>query len=189
MASFESRGSTRARLHKLLEDRRLHAVLLVLLVIDVFLVVLGSVLEVHYVESKYEDAEKVAVACAAGGVGGCVIPDEYGDHYFHDAEIVCILLSMTILAVFLAEHLLHMFVLQRQYFSNWHHPFDLFVVIVALSLEIFALTGNLHVSLGIMVSARLWRFVRIVHGSAELVHAMGDSPIAHKQDKDLNVAS
>jgi len=124
MASFESKGSARARLHKVLENWRLHAVLLVLLGIDVVFVVIGGVLEVHYVESKYEDAKEVALACA-GGVVACVIPDRYGDHSLHDAEVVCIIGSIAILSVFLLEHMLHLCVLQRQYFSNWHHPFDL----------------------------------------------------------------
>lgn len=185
MVNFESKGSARARLHKILTDWRLHSVLLVLLVIDLVAVVIGGVLEVHYLESKYEDAKKVAAACA-GGIGECIIPDEYGDHSLHDAEVFLIVLSIVILSLFLLEHLVHLCVLQLQYFSNWHHPFDLIVVFVSLCLEIFALTGNLHIGMGILVSARLWRFARIVHGSAELVQSVEEPHTADEQDKNLD---
>jgi hypothetical protein len=187
--SAESGKSVQERLHRILESRTTQWVLLAMLAVDILAVISSGFLETAYLESKFEDSEAITIACieANGGrrLGGsavaCALPDHYGNETLHSAEVSLIYVSVVILGLFLIEHALHMFASFQQYFSDWKNLLDLFVVVVSMSFEVSALLDvKMAASAGAIALARLWRFARIVHGTAEVTEE-----IAHEVSGDV----
>lgn len=192
--------SCRAALVRFLFCRSLHYSLILLLVIDVILVMGGLQLKIE------------VVALQGMAIGTCFSTslqsnssDAHG-HHFHDvhdglhcvheqatfqtAEVfervdqVLIVISISILCIFLIENLLFIVAFRWNYFTIAFFPFDLLVVILSLGTEILSLSapslealenpletmgGRASVSSGvspliaILVLGRFWRFIRIGH--------------------------
>jgi hypothetical protein len=202
-AGAESGKSFRDRLLQVLEDRTTHYVFLALLIVDVAAVIAGGYLETAYMESKFEDSKKITIACIKANSGRrlgesavvCALPDHYGNAALHDAEVALIYVSIAILSTFVLEHTLHIFATSFKHCSDWRHLFDLAVVVVSMGIELAALVDQkVAVSAGVLALARLWRFARIIHGTAEVTEDIiediieeGKTPRALEQGPRLGV--
>lgn len=182
-AAAESSIGFRGRLLQVLEHRRVHNVLLGLLILDVVAVVSGGYLELQYMQSKFEDSRAILIACIEAGSGrrlessadACEEPEEYGNETLEDVEEALVLLSIFILSLFLLEHVLHVFASPWKHCSDWKNILDTFVVALSLVLEIGDLTkSSISASAGAIVLARLWRYARIVHGVADVSGDLAD---------------
>jgi len=163
----------------------------ILLLVDVFAVVTGGFLETAYLESKFEDSERINIACIeehgvrrlGESAVACALPDHYGNVALHNAEVVLIYVSVVILSIFLLEHALEAFATSLKSLSDWKNVFDIAIVMVSLGLEVGALSEQkITVSAGAIVLARLWRFVRIVHGTAEITEEIIEEKDEEKKD-------
>jgi len=102
------------------------------------------------------------------GVSGC---DEHKYHAVHITEEVLFYFGVTILVIFLIENLVEMAALGISiFFKQIFLATEFIVVLVSLILELtFHLKRDELASLvGILVMFRIWRFVRIGHGIAEV---------------------
>lgn len=169
-AGAESGESFRKRLHHILESKETEYVLLALLIADIIAVIASGFLEIAYLESKFEDSEEINIACVQGRRRrGCALPDHYGNETLHDVEVILIYVSVVILGLFIIEHVLHMVATSfMAFFSEWRNVLDLLVVVVSMAFEVAALLHmNIAASAGAIALMRLWRFARIIHGTAE----------------------
>lgn len=110
------------------------------------------------------------------GLAAC---DSHKYETVHTIEVVFFYCTVTILVIFLIENIIEMVVLgPMNYFRQFFLVFDLFVVVVSLTLELVLhhLKNNYAEIASILVLFRLWRFVRIGHGIVEVA-----SEVAHKQ--------
>jgi len=102
---------------------------------------------------------------------GC---DEHKNHAVHMAEEVLFFFTISILATFMIELLVLMAALTpRIFFKQAFYVLDLFVVAGSLALELsfHIVSEDTLASLsGILVLARIWRFLRIGHGLVEATH-------------------
>jgi hypothetical protein len=94
--------------------------------------------------------------------------DEHKYPGLHTAHVVLRAISISILTVFLVELSVLMIAIGvRHFFHKFYYVLDLFVISFSLILEIlFVLTNNNQAAdlAGLLIIARLWRFVRIGHG-------------------------
>lgn len=99
---------------------------------------------------------------------GC---DEHKWLAVHTVEEVLFVFTVTILSVFFIENMLMIMVLQTAYFKQFFYVLDFLIVTVSLALEIaFAVIHRdlLYALSGLLIFARVWRFVRIGHGLIEI---------------------
>jgi hypothetical protein len=99
---------------------------------------------------------------------GC---DEHKWETVHTTEEVLFALTIAILSVFFIDNILTIIVLQRAFFKQFFYVLDFFIVTVSLALEIAfrVIHRDLLVALtGLLIFARVWRFVRIGHGLIEI---------------------
>jgi len=166
------------RLRQILEDRITHYVLIALLVVDVLCVIASGFLEMAYVQSKFEESERITIACIEASSGrrlgesavACALPHHYGNVALHEAEVALIYVSIAILGIFLLEHALETFATSCKHLSDWRHVVDIAVVAVSMGIEVAALSKPaIAVTAGAIAFARLWRYARIIHGAAEVV--------------------
>jgi Ion transport protein len=94
----------------------------------------------------------------------------------HTAHLTMRWITILILVTFLVELVVIIIACgPRTFFSNFFYCLDLFVVMVSLGLEIAFLlinTAQLELLLGLLLLARLWRFVRIGHGIFEATYEL-----------------
>mmetsp|Transcript_15411 Transcript_15411/g.31605 ORF Transcript_15411/g.31605 Transcript_15411/m.31605 type:complete len:280 (+) Transcript_15411:201-1040(+) len=110
---------------------------------------------------------------------GSAACDSHKYETVHIIEACFFYCTVTILVIFLIENIIEMIVLgPMNYFRQVFLVFDLFVVVVSLTLELVLhqLKKNYAEVISILVLFRLWRFVRIGHGIVEVA-----SEVAHKQ--------
>ena len=112
---------------------------------------------------------------------GC---DEHKWHKVHKAEEALFISTVIILSIFVVEQNLAMAALTPCiYFRQLFYLLDYFIVAVSLALEVTfrALDDDTVQSLvGLIVLARIWRFVRIGHGLVEVT-----SELSHKKYEAL----
>ncbi|XP_071520491.1 uncharacterized protein [Panulirus ornatus] len=83
------------------------------------------------------------------------------------APIVLHNLSLALLCLFFVEILLKIYAYQFEYFTHKAEVFDGLVVTVALCLDIVYIhSEDAHAGFGLLIVLRLWRVVRIQHGSS-----------------------
>jgi len=192
-AGAESGKSFQDRLHNFLEDKITHYVLVTLLIADVISVIASGFLETAYMQSKFEDSEKINIACIEASSGrrlgesavACALPDHYGNAALHDAEVVLIYVSITILGIFLLEHALETFATSFKHLTDWRNVADLAVVAVSMGIEVASISQHkIAASAGAIALARLWRFARIMHGTAEVVEDCAKDEEKENSDGD-----
>jgi hypothetical protein len=89
----------------------------------------------------------------------------------HTVEDVLFIFTITILSAFFIENLIMIMVLQTAYFKQFFYVLDFCIVTISLALEIaFAVVREelLFALSGLLIFARVWRFVRIGHGLIEI---------------------
>jgi hypothetical protein len=128
----------RRRIGHFIESRPVERVMLSLLALDVFCVFIETLIDVEVIPHSHAAVET--------------------EHVFHIA-------SLTILSLFLLEHLTLIFAFGRSYFTHVGYIVDLVVITASLALELLLTTD----ALGLIIIVRLWRVVRIVHGVFEEV--------------------
>lgn len=100
--------------------------------------------------------------------------DEHKYESVHHAETVLFYCTVLILCIFLIELITLMICLRpRLFFRKSFYVLDLFVVATSLVLELsfhFNTDESFQNLVGIIILARLWRFVRIGHGLVEVTH-------------------
>lgn len=89
---------------------------------------------------------------------------DFGKDSLKDAEEGLAKVSIAILCVFLFEHVLLLTAMGRNYFKHFFYLFDVVIISTSLALEI---VFQNQPEAGLLIVARVWRFVRIVHGFAE----------------------
>lgn len=113
---------------------------------------------------------------------GC---DSHKWHNVHVAEKYLISVTLAILSLFFLELVLTMAALTpKVFFRQLFYALDFFIVAVSLGVEIvFVIKGDeISASLfGLVILARVWRFVRIGHGIVELAEDM-----AHERELHLS---
>ena len=126
-----------------------------------------------FCESGLEPFEEYSVGC-----------DPHKWERVHTAETVLYSLTIAILSTFFLELVISMIALKPQiFFRQFFFALDFVIVSVSLALEIsfHALNDDAIQSVvGLLVAARLWRFVRIGHGIVEVTHEL-----AHRQFNDV----
>mmetsp|Transcript_578 Transcript_578/g.1034 ORF Transcript_578/g.1034 Transcript_578/m.1034 type:complete len:404 (+) Transcript_578:250-1461(+) len=112
--------------------------------------------------------------CPAGTIEfGKASCDTHKWHDVHVAEKVFVALTILILSTFFVELNVEMIaVTPSVFFRQVFLLFDYTIVTVSLGLELmFVIKENLNLqsAVGLIIVARLWRFVRIAHGIVEVV--------------------
>lgn len=114
--------------------------------------------------SMRDSLRRLASGDSSEGVD-CAHP-HFGNHKLHDIERVFVIISVVILAVFLAENFLLLMCVGVEFFSNPFYVMDISVVSLSIGLEVLALSQVLTEMpfVGLLVLARAWRFARVGHG-------------------------
>ena len=162
-----------------------------LLLIDLILVVISLeiyiqilILKARAVDfclQEYESARAIPLPlvdtdCNTGQLVPCD-PAQSDEYYIaqvlNGAEITIAIISCLILCTFLAESAVYMAALGVSFFKSFFFVFDLVVVLVSMSLEIWAITtrGGEQLIVGFFIIARMWRFLRVPHNVYVLDHA------------------
>mmetsp|Transcript_6223 Transcript_6223/g.12408 ORF Transcript_6223/g.12408 Transcript_6223/m.12408 type:complete len:347 (+) Transcript_6223:62-1102(+) len=113
------------------------------------------------------------------------------DEHQHDivtvAHKVLLWLSVSILSVFMLELLALTAALGAKFFRNRLYVLDFLVVSISLTLEVVVGAvlgpGDFTIAPGIIILVRIWRFVRILHGTSITVYEVG-----HDEHGDEEVA-
>eukprot|EP00923_Selenidium_pygospionis_P060029 GHVN01105692.1.p1 GENE.GHVN01105692.1~~GHVN01105692.1.p1 ORF type:complete len:235 (-),score=7.77 GHVN01105692.1:138-761(-) len=111
-------------------------------------------------ESPLEEFADNAIGCHYNG----------NEHALHIAHTVLFSLTIIILSVFEIELFLLILCLGRLFFRHCFYVLDLSIVTTSIVLEIVLRVIHYDVLAqltGILIIARVWRFVRIGHGIAE----------------------
>lgn len=111
--------------------------------------------------------------------------DTHKHHTVHAVETAFVSLTITILTIFFLElNLLMIAVRPAIFFRQMFYSLDYFIVTVSLGLEVafFGLGDEVLASLvGLFITARLWRFVRIGHGIVELTEDLAHEKHVQEQ--------
>ncbi|KND02565.1 uncharacterized protein SPPG_03022 [Spizellomyces punctatus DAOM BR117] len=155
----------RRRLRKLLESHWAHILVFALVLIDLTCVLTEII--VTFLETP---------EC-----------DEQGKPHVGGGEPVWLetltAISLTILWVFVAEHLLRLFAFGICYYIRKPlHLFDFLVVVGSLVAEM-VLKGKAREVAGLLIVLRCWRLVRIIDGVAEAVSSKKDEQIADLREE------
>eukprot|EP00040_Diaphanoeca_grandis_P026039 m.145174 g.145174 ORF g.145174 m.145174 type:complete len:217 (-) comp30423_c0_seq3:149-799(-) len=153
--------------------------LVLLLVFDLLLVIIGSAIEIQVLDAKLADLEVQCIE-AKGRFG----EEEFelaGDPSLELAHQLSELLSLYILFLFLMESILQFVARGRSYFKEKSIMFDAVIVIASIALEI-QYEGNSNA--GLIILARLWRYIRLAHGAHE-AHQHSKS---HGKDHDTKLS-
>uniref|UniRef100_A0A7S4L0G9 Voltage-gated hydrogen channel 1 n=1 Tax=Paramoeba aestuarina TaxID=180227 RepID=A0A7S4L0G9_9EUKA len=90
--------------------------------------------------------------------------DNWGNGNLKEAEEALAYVSIAILCVFIIEHMILFGAMRMDYLRSPILIFDFFVIAVSLALEII-FQGQPEA--GLLIVARAWRFIRILHGFHE----------------------
>jgi hypothetical protein len=112
----------------------------------------------------------------AHGPEALVCESKHG-HNAHHIMHTCHTLSIAILCIFLVELLLKMWIAPKEFWADWLHILDLFVVVTSLIIDIYVSyliearrSAEIEAATiaTLLVILRLWRVVRIAHGFNEI---------------------
>ena len=147
----EDELTLQTRLYYIMHGSILHRLMLFLISLDVLILVIQTMLEIHILEkqlhaSKHNNEPRV--------------------HMEESVMEVLDYVSIVILGIFLLENILIALCLGWEYFKdwreNWIHYFDLSLIITAITLEFLSpLTYSIQEAL---VFARFWRLMRLGEG-------------------------
>jgi hypothetical protein len=127
-----------------LESMTMHYIIIALVLIDLILTMLDLVLaDIYKCEEDPPEAYK-------------------------RTENALIIISLTILGVFMLEQLVKLVIFGIKYFFVFWHLFDAFIIITAFVLEL-TLTGSAEVVAPLLVILRMWRIVRVGHAVADAI--------------------
>jgi voltage-gated hydrogen channel 1 len=87
---------------------------------------------------------------------------------YERTENALIIISLTILGLFILEQLVKLVIFGIKYFFVFWHLFDAFIIITAFVLEI-TLTGSAEIVAPLLVILRMWRIVRVGHAVADAI--------------------
>jgi hypothetical protein len=186
----------RNKLNSALGSEVVHTILNTLLVFDLLTVVVGMLLEQQHSDTQVHDIRQAFKSCIKNHKL-CPSLDHlghYGAHSLHEWAELMEYLSLTILLVFLLENVLLLIANGYKFLRNPWHTLDLVVVVVSIGFELDAImvTGD-NAVVGLVVLARLWRFIRIGHGLHEILHdvheheeSLDDHHVAH-DDRSLEI--
>ena len=154
-----------------LHSEKVHHILNILLILDIVLLVTSMQLELHYLDSKLEDFkhECMESTCPTSSRDF----HHFGNHEIELAEETCAYISVGILSLFALEHII--LIICDGFHNYFRFPFqvlDLFVVLVSLGFETLA-KKDVAMGTGVLIIARSWRFMRVVHGVVEIDHSEG----------------
>lgn len=80
-------------------------------------------------------------------------------------------MSFAILAFFMVEIFLKIFVFRLEFFHHKFEILDAFVVVVSFVLDLVLMFKNHHFeALGLLILLRLWRVARIINGASPVLH-------------------
>ncbi|KAI9099482.1 hypothetical protein DFS34DRAFT_72960 [Phlyctochytrium arcticum] len=163
-----STKSPRERLSAFLESRVAHISILVLILLDMAVVlteIIVTFLEQHNCQPNGEPKEEEEEPAWLRGL---------------------IYLSLSILFIFVLEHVLRFAVNGWKYYARSPlHIFDALVVIGSLVAELI-LRGKAQEVVGLLIGLRLWRLVRVVDGVATAVGEEKNEIISHLR-RDIRV--
>mmetsp|Transcript_8116 Transcript_8116/g.9305 ORF Transcript_8116/g.9305 Transcript_8116/m.9305 type:complete len:258 (+) Transcript_8116:228-1001(+) len=157
------RGSWRRTWIKRVNTRRFQILLGLLLILDV-LVLMGQIfLDAHFPPC---DAIENNAQCLNGTFSTfepvCTNEDNKYLYYTHK---VFYGISLAILSTFEIELIFLMFILGLYgFFRNFAYILDLLIITFSLVLEVMLHNTESGAAVGLLILARLWRFVRISHG-------------------------
>ena len=116
----------------------------------------------------------------------------YCDHIPHDVEEVFhdfIIVSITILGLFLIELSVQIYAFgPKQWLSNFLHVFDLSITLITFIMEI-SFYGNKKVEsvAGLLIVFRLWRLVRVIHVTTEVLENEHELAEHHRENLDKKI--
>lgn len=149
----------RGQLCRFLHSKYLHHFMNMLLVVDIAILITSMQIELYHLESEIDDFEE---ACHDGAHG----LHDYGNDYLLQIEENLMYTSVAILSFFGLELALCLIGEGLHYISNPLHCLD--IIVVSLSL-FFELHSDSFAST-ILILIRVWRFLRLVHGTMEMVY-------------------
>lgn len=156
----------REQLKVLLEHTTTQTVMVALLVADLLMVIVGSGIEIQYLDSRISDLKAECVGAESGITEAQY--EETGHLGLEKAEQITEVLSLYILFLFLMEGCLQVIAHgPLVWLSKKALVFDAVVVIVSIALE---LQYGSNSELGLILLARMWRYVRLAHGAHEAQH-------------------
>ena len=122
-----------------------------------------------------------------------LVPDDYavacsyGNYQaLHTAHDALYAVTMSILAVFLVELSFLLVLLDKQFFQNLLNVADFIVVVASMSLESIFRNSSIGSAAGGIVTLRLLRFLRVIHGLGTLVDDM-NTDAEHQDGEELSV--
>lgn len=171
-----------------LHRRQVQIALLLLLLADIALVITEILILTHkeaFVTKSEDCTNTTEIERPAHNVYvppyGCgVVVEVELSHRLHEAEFRLRWASRSILFVFAGELLLMLFALGRGFF-NVPNVLDVIVVFGSIAME-FTLTESENAATELIVFARCWRFLRIVHGCGLTVHEVEHE--LHEEDDE-----
>lgn len=199
--------SWRMKILHVLHNHKVQAVVMSLLLLDVIILFVETFLVGHYPPCKIIErdclaccpvtnadvggrllAESSEPICASGfdttttGYGSC---DDGKWHTVHVIEMFLFGFTITILGTFFVEVHLEMIALGPcTFFRQVFYVLDYIIILVSLVLELLFFFDHEELGLssisGLIIFARIWRFVRIGHGIIEVT-----SEVTHRKYEDL----
>eukprot|EP00008_Paramoeba_atlantica_P003684 CAMPEP_0201487588 /NCGR_PEP_ID=MMETSP0151_2-20130828/13885_1 /ASSEMBLY_ACC=CAM_ASM_000257 /TAXON_ID=200890 /ORGANISM="Paramoeba atlantica, Strain 621/1 / CCAP 1560/9" /LENGTH=354 /DNA_ID=CAMNT_0047872667 /DNA_START=84 /DNA_END=1148 /DNA_ORIENTATION=+ len=103
--------------------------------------------------------------------------EDWGNDSLKNAERALAKVSITILSLFLFEHCILIIALRLDYFRSPILVFDFCIISVSLALEI---VFQDQPEAGLLIVARAWRFIRIIHGFHE---STSDEVVKHTMNE------
>lgn len=194
--------SWRCAILNILHNHKVQVALMTLLFLDVIILFIETFLIGHYPPCKIIERDCLACCPTAGerflagttepicesgydntiGYGSC---DENKWHTVHTIEMVLFGLTITILMTFFVEIHLEMIALGPSiFFRQIFYLLDYIIIVVSTTLELLFFFDHEELGLssisGLIIFARIWRFVRIGHGIIEVT-----TELTHERYEDL----
>ncbi|XP_017454007.1 voltage-gated hydrogen channel 1 isoform X1 [Rattus norvegicus] len=154
----------RSRLRKLFSSHRFQVIIICLVVLDALLVLAELLLDLRIIEPDLS-------------------VKKYSTKVFH-------YLSLAILAFFVLEISLKVFVFRLEFFHHKFEILDAIVVVVSFVLDLILLFKNHHFeALGLLILLRLWRVARIINGIIISVKTRSERQILRLKQINLQLAT
>lgn len=196
----------------IIQSHKVQVALVVLLVLDVLIVMTEVFLDAEYPPCSKVERDAISCMNASyaadatdashhrrlgGGGGHALCPEGSVESGFapacdshkwatvHEAHTALLWLSVAVLGIFFVELSILVVALGAAFIRNRLYMLDFFVVTLSLVLEItISQMGEdaLAALVGLIIFARMWRFVRIAHGLATTTHELGGGHGEHDVD-------
>ena len=157
--------SLRKQLRTFFHSATFHIILATLIAIDLSIVLFDIIILLIYCEDDIPDTLKQIVDKAPYA-------------------------SIAILGVFLIELTIQIYAFgYKQWTKNCMHVFDFIIVLITFIAEIVLHTvhSSLQSVVGLLIAFRLWRMVRVIHVTTEIMDLKSESKIKFSMSKVANV--